>query len=235
MKNKKRLILFLLFISSISIYSQTSEELNNYVQSQIGIQNSHLFNGKTYSNNYRVLSTKNQFLNESLNYSKGVIVTQGILFNDLELKYDVFNQELIIKPDPETSHLGIIIDTTQLNSFKLFDTTFINLKSGSIDNGFYESAIDLPKIKLFIKHRKNKIKKLDKKTIHYEFENKYEYVLYTDFDYKLADTKENWIKIYPDFKKEIKKFYSSNKTLEKLDKTAFMKKLTFYINTLNKQ
>ena len=49
MKNKKRHILFLLFISSISIYSQTSEELNNYVQSQIGIQNSHLFNGETYS------------------------------------------------------------------------------------------------------------------------------------------------------------------------------------------
>lgn len=235
MKNNKRLLLFILFFYSLFIHSQSSEELNNYVQSKTGIQNSLLFNGITYTNNYRVLSTKNQFLNESLAYSKGTIFTEGISFTDLEIKYDVFSQEIVIKPDPETSHLGIIINSSKLDGFKLFNKTFINIRNDSIVKGYYELAVELSFLKLLIKHKKDKIRKLNEKTIHYEFENKYEYAIINDNKYFIVNSKKNWIEIYPKFKKEIKKFYSSNKSLEKKEEIVFMKKLAQYINNLNIQ
>lgn len=235
MKNNKRLLLFILFFYSLFIHSQSSEELNNHVQFKIGIQNSLLFNGITYTNNYRVLSTKNQFLNESLAYSKGTIFTEGISFTDLEIKYDVFSQEIVIKPDPETSHLGIIINSSKLDGFKLFNKTFINIRNDSIVKGYYELAVELSFLKLLIKHKKDKIRKLNEKTIHYEFENKYEYAIINDNKYFIVNSKKNWIEIYPKFKKEIKQFYSSNKSLEKKEEIVFMKKLAQYINNLNIQ
>lgn len=232
MKIKKKYLIPLFFLIAIPSQSQLVTSIKDYVDAQIGIENSYLFNGKTYSNNYRVLSKKNQFLNENISYSKGNITTQQITFKNLELQYDLFSQELIIKPDSETSLFGIIVDTTKLDRFELDNMVFINIKNQKEFNGFYELASDKSNFKLFIKHKKTKRKLLDKKTIHYEFDNKYEYVLHDNQNFRTINSKKECLQILPDSKKEIKNFYSKNNYTYKTNQREFMKRLVDYLNTL---
>lgn len=233
MKNIKRFNLFLFLFISIQSHSQLVSEISDYVDSQIGIQNSYLFNGKTYSNNYRVLSKKNQFLNESTSYTIGSITCQQISFNSVELLYDVFSQELIIKPDSKTSLFGIVIDTSKLDGFKMYDKTFINIKKQGEISGFFELSIDKPFLKLLIKHNKKRQKLLDRNSIHFEFESNYDFVLFHKNKYVEANSKKDFLKIFPIFKKGIKEFYAKNHLLEKNDKKEFMKKIVLYLNILN--
>jgi len=233
MKNIKRFNLFLFLFISIQSHSQLVSEINNYVDSKIGIQNSYLFNGKTYSNNYRVLSKKNQFLNENTSYTIGSITCQQISFNSVELLYDVFSQELIIKPDSKTSLFGIVIDTSKLDGFKMYDKTFINIKKQNEIRGFFELSIDKSFLKLLIKHNKKRQKLLDKNSIYFEFENDYDFVLFHKNKYIEVNSKKDFLQTFPNFKKNIKEFYAKNHLLEKNDKKEFMKKIVLYLNILN--
>lgn len=232
LKINKKYFFFLFFIIAIPSKSQTITEINEFVERQIGIQNSYLFNGKTYSNNYRVLSKKNQFLNENSNYSYGTIRTEHITFKNVELQYDLFSQELIIKPDSKSSLFGIIIDTTKLEHFELDNMVFYNIKNHVDHNGFYELAVDKPHFKLYIKHKKTKRKLLDKKSIHFEFDSKYEYVLFDNQNFTTISSKKDCLLLLPNFKKEIKSFYATNNYLKKNNERTFMKKLADYLNTL---
>lgn len=232
LKIQKRYILFIFFFIVTPSQSQLITEINDYVDSQIGIQNSYLFNGKTYSNNYRVRTNKSQFLIENSNYSIGKITTQGITFKDLELQYDLFSQELIIKPDSKTSLYGIVIDSTKLERFEIDNMVFYNLRNLEAPNGYYELALDKPNFKLYIKHKKTKRRLLDKKTVYYEFNPKYEYFLYNNQNFISINSKKECLAVLTNYKKEIKDFFSKNNSIKNTNEKEFMKKLVIYFNTL---
>lgn len=232
LKIQKRYILFIFFFIVTPSQSQLITEINDYVDSQIGIQNSYLFNGKTYSNNYRVRTNKSQFLIENSNYSIGKITTQEITFKDLELQYDLFSQELIIKPDSKTSLYSIVIDSTKLERFEIDNMVFYNLRNLEVPNGYYELALDKPNFKLYIKHKKTKRRLLDKKTVYYEFNPKYEYFLYNNQNFISINSKKECLAVLPNYKKEIKDFFSKNNSIKNTNEKEFMKKLVIYFNTL---
>lgn len=229
----KYLSLVLFIISLGSLFSQNSNELSDYLHSKTGVQNSHLFNGSPYSNEFRVLSKKNQFLSNSLDYTKGSVTTaDNITFNHLDLRYDLFNQQLIIKPDQTTSHLGIIIDSVKIKQFTLYNHTFVNIKDYSKASGFCELAVDFPFFKLFIKHQKNKFKFIDGTLIHYEFENLYYYFIQKETNYYPINSKKEIIRLFPELKKDINLFYKQNQILERTNKYDFIKKLSIHIHSL---
>lgn len=233
MKVTKRVFLILFFLVSIQSKSQSLNSIFDYFDSQVSPQNSHLFNGRLYINSYLVLNSKNQFLKANKNYTIGNITIENITFNQIELQYDLFSQELIVKPDPKTSLYGVIVDSTKLTHFTMYGLHFVNLKSteNSSLQGIYELSIDKP-IALLIKHKARRFKKLDKNSIHYEFEPKYDYYIAYNNNYITVHSKKDCIKLFPEFKKEIKNFSSENAYIEKNDPKEFMKKLVLYINTL---
>ena len=227
MKVTKRVLLILFFLVSIQSKSQSLNSIFDYFESQVSPQNSHLFNGRLYINSYLVLNSKNQFLKANKNYTIGNITIENITFNQIELQYDLFSQELIVKPDPKTSLYGVIVDSTKLTHFTMYGLHFVNLKSTENSS----LSIDKP-IALLIKHKARRFKKLDKNSIHYEFEPKYDYYIAYNNNYITVHSKKDCIKLFPEFKKEIKNFSSENAYIEKNAPKEFMKKLVLYINTL---
>ena len=233
MKATKRVLLILFFLVSIQSISQSLNSISDYFDTQVSHQNSHLYNGRLYINSYLVLNSKNQFLKTNKNYTKGSITIENITFNEIELQYDLFSQELIVKPDPKTSLYGVIVDSTKLTHFTMYGLHFVNLKNVVTHSlqGIYELSIDKP-ISLLVKHKAKRFKILDKNLIHYEFEPTYNYYLVYNNNYIPVNSKKDCIKIFPNFKKEVKNFYSENAYTEKNDPKEFMKKLVLYINTL---
>ncbi|WP_130735977.1 hypothetical protein [Flavobacterium sp. J27] len=233
MKILKEYLFFIFFLTTITLKGQSIKEINTYVDSEIGIQNSYVFNGKIYINPYKVLSKKNQFLNYNTNYTKGSVTIQNITFKELELQYDLYSQEIIVKPDSKTSLYGIVADTSKIERFTIYDLTFVNLKNTGTQNlnGYYELSVDKA-IPLYIKHKTNRYKLLDKNSVHFEFEPKYEYYIFNNDTYINVASKKDLIKIFPYFKKELKLFYSKNIYLEKNEPREFMRKLILYTNKL---
>jgi hypothetical protein len=232
-------IRFLLFltISTLEVYSQDYHEIVNYHDSIVGKQNSFLFNGKIYTNLYRVKTNKNQYYGENIEYINGSLTTEGLCFNNLELKYDLFSQELIIKPFYKSTYVGVIIDKAKLDNFTLLGKKFVNIKNYSSDiNGYYEIITDTKKIKFFIKHKKKQFEKLDEARPFYEFENYYNHVCFFQNHYSIIKNKKDFFKIFPGFKKEINKFYLENKFLFKENRYEFIKKISKFIDIeLSKQ
>ena len=222
-KNKLHHLLLFIILFTSTIYGQNIDSIYELHDSIIGTQNSHLFNGKIHTNVFRVLSNKNQFFNESVDYITGNITIDDISFTDVQLKYDVYSDELIIKPNFEITQFGIVIDPTKVNHFKLLNKNFIYLEK----EGYYELITKNENYKFLIKHKKIILKKLEKEYVFYEFKNDYSYYCYYNNNLITLKSKKDFTKTFPNHKEKIESFYSQYNYL--LKKKRYINSPPFYL------
>ncbi|MEO8535449.1 MAG: hypothetical protein ABI441_16960 [Flavobacterium sp.] len=239
------LILFGLFLNIHSVHSQTSSEtsLNNWFDKVVGKENLDLYNGPRHVNLYRTLDKSHSYY-FSNDYSKGNLNYQDQNYYNLDLKYDINNDNLVLRAHGEYDYLGIKLIKEKTAWFTLNNKKFININFNNPTcpiymNGYYQEIIFSNNI-LYIKHHKNKTKVIDTKGISDgsnqnssdKFTDKNEFVLkYKDLYYKIS-SKSDIIKIFPEYKSEIKKYYNSKIQLEESDKNVFIENLIKEINSL---
>lgn len=230
MKTIKRNIFYFFFLLIISLkcLSQNTTIIENTTSSN-------LYNGLVFIDSHRVLSEKNRYLNNELEYLEGDVTFDGVLYKNVELKYDLYKDNLILKPLNNSGYKGIILDKEKVKSFHIKKQLFLNSnyielnQSQYIKTGFYELKYHSKNITLYIKHSKEIKELLNKNTIHYEFNSQNEIIILKDsLSYKI-ENKKNFIKIFPEFKKRINSYFSINQKLEKEDKATFYKNLLILI------
>lgn len=224
-------LLNLALISGSRAQDSTQRDYYNWFDSEVGIENTGLFNGIRYRELYRVKDNKHKFF-QSPEFLTGDLSYDGQPYYDIPMKYDLFEDELIIelKAQSGTSILRLLKE--EVDAFEIDGHRFRHLRNTKVyrsnDNidGFYEVLSETGSIRLFKKHLKIRKKVLEDKMVLNEFRKDDGYFIEHDGLYYPISNKNDLIRAFPESKKQINDFYSGSKYLLKTDPDLFMIRMT---------
>ena len=227
-------ILLGIFLNFCSTYSQTSKEISvyNWFDKNLGVESLDFENGLAHLNLDRTINNQHRYY-FSQDFQTGSINYNNQNYFDLLLNYDIYNDELVLKPYGESNTTKINLIKENIGYFKIGNEKFVNLKnlnSTAFRKGYYLEYLAGNDITLYIKYYKEK-KKINKEEVDLiEFVPKYEFVLLKENKFYLINDKKEIIALYPNSKRKINDFYSTYRSLNKNDTPLFMKNLLKYIN-----
>lgn len=224
-----RLAFLFAVVYAFNLQAQQEDQRDyyNWFDEQVGIENTGLFNGIRYKEGYRVKNGKHKFY-KNPEYQTANLWYDGQPYYDIPLKYDLFEDQLIISLQTGTGSSIIQLLKEKVTGFQLDEKQFVHLrgievfKSNDQVDGFYQVLEEGNSLILYKKHRKLSKKVLEKKAVLYEFRNDdLYYILYENLFYPIKK-KTDLLKIFPERKKQINAFFSGNKYLMDTDYDLFM-------------
>ncbi len=235
----KYFILSFLFSFSISITnSQNTISLkDNYLwfDKQVGIENTGLFNGLRYDEEFRMENDNHKFY-KTLEFLNGDIIYDRQPYYDIQMKYDLYEDQIIVNLITKSGNNILKLLNSKINSFAINGSEFIKLSNSSIINsneiisGVYETLFNSPNFTLYKKNKKKAKKIITKKYLYYTLKDHSQYYYYQNKNYYLIKSKKDWIKIFPNKKKEIQTFYNKNKLLIQSNNDLFLKQLSLKLS-----
>lgn len=241
------LLLALLFFSFTGLsFGQKQAMLpynNSHFDKAIGIQNTGLYQGTVYSEKYRTVNEKTQFF-KTKQFLSGSVTYEGQDYYDLELKYDLYEDQVLLKLVTSAGGGTLRLLPDRLSSFVLDGHRFIKILPKDTPDinlyGFYEISMVGGQFTLFTKYTKKSLERKDRRSIYYEFvPGKSEYVLLYKDAYHVIASKKDVVTLFPDQKKQIDKFYNLARGLRNSDLDAFqialMKRIAVLLYQTNDQ
>lgn len=240
-KELTQLIALLLLLSNVdTIYSQTNSETSLYkwYDKSVGKENLDINNGTLYSNYYKTVNNTHSYLNSEV-FENGIVVYENQTYTDIILNYDVFKDDLLMKPSGVNDRRSVILIPQKIQSFTFSGKSFVNLNYNKIPaadfvKGFYEENYVGEKFTLYIKHAKEKREMTSDGKIYDSFKVKNEFVLYFKDKFYDINSKRNIADIFPELKNQIDDYYLLNNKIEESNKTQFMESLLRHINAILK-
>lgn len=232
-------VLILSFISFIS-HSQIDSDQKmyyNWFDSIVGDGNINLYNGIQYEEKYRTLKGNHKYYLTS-EYKIGNLVYENQSYYDVLMKYDLYNDQLIVKLPFRSGYNFLQLDQEKVNEFSINNNHFHSIinqgeKSISRDKyGYFEVLMRKNNITLYKKHIKNRKEYSDKEFIYSVFSEEYKYYIYLNNQISELGSKGSSIKLFPKQKKEINAFYNSNRQLRKSNLDMWMIQLTQRLGSL---
>lgn len=203
----------------------------NWFDDIITKTNSGVFNGTEYFERFKGINERHQFFKTS-SFSNGSIVFNGQLYFNIPLKYDVFDEKLLIK-DPNTLNAPVIeLDKNKISAFTINSHKFIHIfhNEKSEVSGFFEILLEKEMLSLYKRHLKEKIRKSDEKVeylykqvAYYEFKDKYMHIVSYMGVHYIVKKSNDLNAIFIDYKTQLKTFSKKYKTIRKSDPDAYMK------------
>ncbi len=204
--------------------------VNFSINAQNTIISDYLKNAGDYAGIYngKIESAYNSKLYENTPYYKSPDFTRGIItykkniYPDQQIRLDLYKEHLIILT-PE-KHYSVILDSDEVERVNLYDKTFIweNPSSQSgLKPGYYMLLFEGKSLKLLCKETYN----IKEKQQTFRFDSKILYYLFFNGQYYSVKNKKSFIKIFPQYKKQID-------TYIKKHKLNFKKEKEFSLNTL---
>ncbi|MEO1013035.1 MAG: hypothetical protein AAFX53_17180 [Bacteroidota bacterium] len=231
------LIWSIIFIS-FSFGQNNLQESDYYLwfDTKITLENSGLLNGTVYTEQHIMGNEKTKFF-LSRGFSPGLVIYEGQPYFDLELQYDVYSDNLLVKLPPRLGSTALKLIKRNVESFIITDYEFRNLSEydseGSALRGFYEVSYTSVFFVLFTKYTKSDFERKDKGTIYYEFpfrENKY-FLKYNDA-YHPIKNKKDLAALFPEYEQKIRAFYTNAKSMRRSDPHKFMLALMNHLDNL---
>ncbi|AUP81469.1 hypothetical protein [Flavivirga eckloniae] len=237
----KKLILLIIFICfySFNFHSQNEQNSNNYYKwfdSVINVSNTSLLNGINFKEEYRTIEDNNQYF-LTKQFLPGNVVYDGQSYYDIPMKYDIHNNELIIRLTDEKGHYLVIqLTKKHIENFKIDNHKFINADQLKLDipvfsrEGFYEVLFHNSNLSLFKKHIRDKRERLGDKFSYIEFVYKSKFLIKHNNKISNIRSKKDLIRLLPEQKKAINAFYDKNRVLRKSNYDTFLINLLKHLN-----
>ena len=234
-------LLTILFLGPIqNIRSQTNSEtsLYNWYDANVGKENLDINNGTLYLNYYKTANNTNSYLNSDV-FEKGAVTYENQIYNGIIVNYDIFKDDLLLKPNGINDRRSVILTPQKVQSFNFAGKSFVNLNYNKIPKddfikGFYEEIFVGEKSILYIKHSKEKRETNYDGKIYDDFKVKNEFVLYFKNKFYKINSKKNIVDVFPEFENQINDYFSLNDKIEVSNKTQFIESLLRYINSILK-
>jgi hypothetical protein len=234
------LISFLLILDfPFSIYSQEQSsyiktdfnELYKSIQDEYGFDQV-LVNGIFYEDDL-LGKIGHPFLLENRFY-KGKLIFRGNEYRGIEMKYDIYNQQLLIFVTQNNSNVWIILPNEFISSFSFDEKTFVKF-TFKREPKFYQVVCDSEKLKClyyWLKYRYDSDHK--RKFYSYGFTEsaRKSYLLLNDI---LLEYKNNssFIRLFPqEIKYQIEGYIKSNRIKVNKCDDSIVRKLIIYCNSL---
>ena len=227
------LVLFGLFLNIYTTQSQTNDDIivYNWFDKNLGLESLDFKNGLAHLNFDKTATNQNRYLTDE--FKKGSINYNEQIYFDLFLKYDIYSDELVLRPYDEANTTKINLIKDNIKSFIIGNEKFTNLKelnTSIFKGGYYEEVLIKNNITLYIKYYKEKKKSTKDEINLIDYVPKYEFILFKENKYNLISEKKEIITLFPDDKRKINDFYLMNRDLRKENPSLFMKNLIRYIN-----
>lgn len=235
---KSHFSVFFLFSLLLSgnhfIIAQTSSEIISKAFDQtIGKENLEISNGTVHVNEFRILNNKHNYYPSDA-FEKGNITYNNQDYIDLDLKFDIYKDILIYKPQP-SDEISINLIKEKIAAFTLNKRKFVYLNQllhplSPINTGYYEENFIGKKFAFYIKHHRDKRDVYKESSIFQEFDDNYEYYIKKDGAFYTITSKKDIIKLFPNHKRKINDFYAAFRKTEKENEPMFYEKLMVYLN-----
>lgn len=213
--------------------SQNTKDLKEhyiFFDGIVGIENSDLHYGKVYQEKHRIKSKKTKFFPEP-NFLSGSLVFNGQSYYDISLKYNVYDDELLMQVDKRFGGDILQLHKKQVSNFKIGNHFFVKIDKTEITAGYYEVVLESSFFSLFKKHRKSLKELLGEKLIFYEFENEEkDFFLQYQNTYHSIGKISALISIFPKYEAELKSFEQNQDSSLPFD--SKLESLLEYLDTL---
>ncbi|MDN5211013.1 hypothetical protein QQ020_03100 [Fulvivirgaceae bacterium BMA12] len=128
----------------------------------------HILTGRYYSLKYE--GAKNSQFFRSKNLVKGTMVYDGVVFNDVEIQYDLYIQKIVAMLDTKNYIRHVTIDGERVSEFSIVGCDFRRIKDDTVmQEGFYQVAFEGDNAHLFIKRNMEKKESIENNRIRQEF------------------------------------------------------------------
>ncbi len=221
-------LVFLIALKSVYATGQEPGDNKAYTwfDNIIGLENTGLFNGVEYLEKHLTINEKQKYL-FSNQYLSGTITYDGQPYYTIDMKYNVYDDLLLVKLKSRDGETAFQLHKDLIAGFVLEGHGFINIRNKEAEQagiyGFYEILADEPDIQLLKKHTKKQKKKLDKQTTYYEFENDDPvFVVAVNSQYFSIRNHRSLIRIFPEHKEEIRKYFRTQKGLRRSGPESFL-------------
>ncbi|MBJ2174932.1 hypothetical protein JBL43_11835 [Aureibaculum sp. A20] len=220
MFNKIGLILQLsIFLWLNTGNSQNSNEYLSWFDQKVSPENTALYNGYLDDGEgdfERTRSFKNtQRYFKSYDFLNGSITYEGQTYTNQQIKYDLYQDELLLNL---TSSRGSMVKVKpikhRIDGFNLAGHKFISLSNfnDSKYEGFAEKKFTGSNFIFFTKYKKTRSERVVEKKVMFEYYESNYNLLYFKGNLHLIKRKKDLIKLFPEFKKEMKDYAIHNAT-----------------------
>ncbi|MEZ7504707.1 hypothetical protein [Flavobacterium sp. Arc2] len=235
--NRLRSVFLLSLICNTFIAnSQTNQEesLHNWFDNIVGRKNLDINNGPFYTDTYKTIGTNNMYLTTN-KYTIGNINYEGQNYYNVNIKYNIYKDELILNPYGESEHIGITLIQDKIDSFYLNNKNFVKINQNEsslaqLTTGYYQLERINDNFNFYIKHQKKLAKRINDDGVYYNFPEDNQFFISFENVFYNTDSKNDIIKIFPHQKKGINDFYSTHRNLKIADYSQFIINLMKYIN-----
>lgn len=186
-------------------------DLAAWYDQAIGVDNQKIFEGSYYDLGSPYVE-QNQYF-QSGQWTTGTISFDGQIYSDVELLYNSYKDEVIIRN--QAIHFSIaqptLLNQQRVEYFQIYDRWFIHLQDDvppTSGAGFYERIFDSNTIDFYIKRVKNEYIKSGR--LVYEEEDRY-YISYQG-DYTRFTGKKSLYQLLPNQKNKLKSYGKNLKT-----------------------
>nr|WP_299385493.1 hypothetical protein [Allomuricauda sp.] len=211
----------------VSMHGQESQEVDYYnlYDQAVGVENTGLYQGIIYSERYRTINENTQYFKDR-DFVKGSVCYEGQCYYDLDLKYDVFNDEVLLKLITTAGGGTLQLFKDKIDTFTIGGLQFVKLDAEKVPGlnlyGFYAITYEGPYYTLYTKYTKKSFDRKDRSSLYYEFlTGPSEHVLLYNDNYHIVNSKKDNILVFPNMKKDIDKFYNLARGLRKSDPDNF--------------
>ncbi|HEX8562455.1 MAG TPA: hypothetical protein VF676_05690 [Flavobacterium sp.] len=213
--------------------AQTSNNLYEWYDAATG--STSMYNGPMYFNQYRTQNPSNNPFLALDEYSKGNVLYDGQPYFNINLKYDIHRDLLLLQPLDGSTNRSVIFIPERTASFVVLGKKFVNpgynKEVPESVKGYFEENLVAAHFTFYIKHRKTVREIIHNETLLNDFSPAYDFVVLKDGAFHTVKSKKNVISLFPALKTEINKYYSSN---AKNSDLRFMEGLFRHINSILK-
>ena len=154
-----------------------------------------VYNGKLFRGyNIKIENHPFYLVND---WHTGKILYEGIWYNDMPLRYDIFSDQLMIQ---HPNGIPIILFRDRVSEFQYEGLQFVNLKPSAKNDppaGIYQVA-EKGKVTLIIKRKKTIEENLENRTVLRKFITDHKYYLFNDGKYIQVRSKNSVLKALKD-------------------------------------
>ncbi len=176
------------------------DSLYLWFDTKIGMINSGLYKSREFVEEYLVINDEHRFF-DSPNYLSGTIWYQGRPFHQVLLKYDLYEEHVIVSPRNVSNVSPILLEHQKIDSFSVQNRKFIKIAvlegQSNMEGGFFELLKDTPHYTLFKKHRKTDVRKMDRNRPYYEFKDRSQYVIKYGNAYHSVKSRKDVLDVFP--------------------------------------
>ncbi|MDO6491591.1 hypothetical protein Q4487_01685 [Cellulophaga sp. 3_MG-2023] len=220
--------------SNVDLYSWFDKEIG---LEKTVIYNGFLDDGDGYFEKNRSFENTNRYYKQ-FEFFNGSIVYDKQLFNNVKIKYDVFEDELLINLKNSNNNLITIQPiNNKVDSFMLNSQYFVNIDNLTVEQGSYNGYVELllnnENFQFYKKHIKSRIEKRSNNKLLYQFSDRnYNLLHYNKSLIKIKKIR-NLSKIFPEYKSVIRK-YSVNYKSNDSNIIDLLKKINLLMNKKTK-